>query len=357
MKNTTNYGFKKPEGTDFYNVNDFNDNMDAIDTELASLQRGNILNSQALNTISLDLQQTDLALEQHTGNEENPHNVTAEQVGLGNVNNTSDLDKPLSKATQNEVALIHSTLGYTRKNVVRCSPNEYYNGYNVYGCTFVINDDKSVSITGQPTQIPAYLTYIWKHPIAKGSYILNGCPSGGGSGRYYLKISLYVNDENIAIYEDYGTGVSFDVTRENTTIIVQIVVNSTAITMNHTFYPMIRLADIEDETYEPYAPDINTRLNEELVCDAVISQAMNADFTQYKKITCYVSCKGYVLSSCIHTHLLPNNTHIRLVAGCDGSTALFDITQTSIQLVSLKIADATIDINTEDGRYYVFGHQ
>jgi len=31
----------------------------------------------------------------------NPHSVTASQVGLGNVDNTSDLDKPISTATQN----------------------------------------------------------------------------------------------------------------------------------------------------------------------------------------------------------------------------------------------------------------
>ena len=31
----------------------------------------------------------------------NPHNVTAEQLGLGNVDNTSDISKPISKATQN----------------------------------------------------------------------------------------------------------------------------------------------------------------------------------------------------------------------------------------------------------------
>lgn len=35
----------------------------------------------------------------HVANKENPHSVTKEQVGLGNVDNTSDLDKPISNAT------------------------------------------------------------------------------------------------------------------------------------------------------------------------------------------------------------------------------------------------------------------
>lgn len=38
------------------------------------------------------------ALNTHNEDAKNPHNVTAEQVGLGNVNNTSDMDKPVSTA-------------------------------------------------------------------------------------------------------------------------------------------------------------------------------------------------------------------------------------------------------------------
>lgn len=44
--------------------------------------------------------QPDPNLTSHLGNYSNPHQVTAAQVGLGNVNNTSDLNKPISNATQ-----------------------------------------------------------------------------------------------------------------------------------------------------------------------------------------------------------------------------------------------------------------
>lgn len=37
-------------------------------------------------------------LELHTTNYDNPHRITKEQIGLGNVDNTSDLDKPVSDA-------------------------------------------------------------------------------------------------------------------------------------------------------------------------------------------------------------------------------------------------------------------
>lgn len=36
----------------------------------------------------------------HAGRSDNPHSVTQSQVGLGNVNNTSDADKPISISTQ-----------------------------------------------------------------------------------------------------------------------------------------------------------------------------------------------------------------------------------------------------------------
>lgn len=39
-------------------------------------------------------------LDNHTSNMENPHDVTKEQIGLANVDDTADLDKPISYATQ-----------------------------------------------------------------------------------------------------------------------------------------------------------------------------------------------------------------------------------------------------------------
>lgn len=44
-------------------------------------------------------------LSKHTSNYENPHHVTKAQVGLDNVDNTSDINKPISTATQNALNL------------------------------------------------------------------------------------------------------------------------------------------------------------------------------------------------------------------------------------------------------------
>ena len=46
---------------------------------------------------------TNAILAAHTSNKDNPHDVTKEQIGLENVDNTSDLNKPISTTTQIEL--------------------------------------------------------------------------------------------------------------------------------------------------------------------------------------------------------------------------------------------------------------
>lgn len=58
----------------------------------------NGLKDQAGITSDIDAVQTNL--ETHINNKSNPHEVTKDQVGLGNVDNTSDANKPISTATQ-----------------------------------------------------------------------------------------------------------------------------------------------------------------------------------------------------------------------------------------------------------------
>lgn len=50
--------------------------------------------------ITSDINAVQTNLETHINNKSNPHKVTKDQVGLGNVDNTSDANKPISKATQ-----------------------------------------------------------------------------------------------------------------------------------------------------------------------------------------------------------------------------------------------------------------
>ena len=72
-------------------------------------------------------------LSTHIANTNNPHQVTKEQVGLGNVDNTSDLDKPISTATQTALdgkqdVLTQQQLNATNSGI-DSSKVEIYDGY------------------------------------------------------------------------------------------------------------------------------------------------------------------------------------------------------------------------------------
>jgi hypothetical protein len=55
-------------------------------------------------------------LSDHIDNENNPHNVTKAQLGLGNVDNTSDLNKPVSTAQANAIQAVQDNLDQETDN-------------------------------------------------------------------------------------------------------------------------------------------------------------------------------------------------------------------------------------------------
>lgn len=61
------------------------------------------------------------SLDEHIADKANPHNVTKTQVGLGNVDNTADIDKPISNATKS--AIITATTDMATKAYVNQKDN------------------------------------------------------------------------------------------------------------------------------------------------------------------------------------------------------------------------------------------
>lgn len=82
---------------------EFNTYMERHDDYLINVLNNTMMD---LNETLLELIRAKASQEQldsHLNNDLNPHNVTKEQIGLSEVDNTSDLDKPISKAVQNEL--------------------------------------------------------------------------------------------------------------------------------------------------------------------------------------------------------------------------------------------------------------
>ena len=106
-------GFKYVEVSDSDNV------TEAIDNHIKDFNNPHKVTAEQIglgsvdNTADIDkpistavqeaLDTVNTKVTEHTENKENPHGVTAEQIGLGNVDNTADYDKPVSKATQDEI--------------------------------------------------------------------------------------------------------------------------------------------------------------------------------------------------------------------------------------------------------------
>ena len=108
------------------NVNDtvtFDVNVDKNDVGLGNVDNTSDINkpiSTATQT-ALDGKASTIALTTHTNDLNNPHAVTKAQIGLGNVDNTSDLNKPISTATQTALNAKQDSLGFTAENVANKS--------------------------------------------------------------------------------------------------------------------------------------------------------------------------------------------------------------------------------------------
>ena len=83
------------------NVSDLDDKVENYKTSTDNAISG-LSDTVSDNYIELDGKISDnaTAINNHIANTSNPHEVTKAQVGLGNVDNTSDLNKPISTATQ-----------------------------------------------------------------------------------------------------------------------------------------------------------------------------------------------------------------------------------------------------------------
>lgn len=126
----------------------------------------------------------------------------------------------------------------------------------VNGVEFTINANGSVTCNEQATSA-IYFKINSRFTLPVGEFVLTGCPTGGGNSSY----RMYIQSHNLSpqkYYTDTGNGVTIDNTNADTVYSARISIVSGYSCNNLTFYPMIRKADIEDDTYEPYHAPITT---------------------------------------------------------------------------------------------------
>jgi len=117
-----------------------------------------------------------------------------------------------------------------------------------YGVTVTRENDGTIKLSGTATQDYYIFIFNTQPTYPAGTYLLSGCV-GGSSSTYRLAVmdSAYVS--NLAV--NYSGENSFTLS-EDTEVSPLILVKSGINVNGVTFKPMIRLASITDDTYEPY---------------------------------------------------------------------------------------------------------
>ena len=129
--------------------------------------------------------------------------------------------------------------------------------YTYNNVVYTLQTDLSGNITGISVNGTANATsqlYVATNfTLQKGSYTINGCPSGGGveTARLQVNASGLLNI-------DTGSGVNFTLTEVYNSCLCFIRVGSGYNPNGMVFKPMVRLASETDDTFEPYN---GTKLN------------------------------------------------------------------------------------------------
>ena len=141
------------------------------------------------------------------------------------------------------------------------------------GITFTDNGDGTITANGTATND----TYFACHSrlvteanglvVPNGTYIFNGCQTGGNDtvgGTYAIMLERTYNGASNRLGTDIGNGATItlngdDYFDDKVQFQISIIIRNGATVNNVTFKPMLRLVSVADATYEPYKhTDITT---------------------------------------------------------------------------------------------------
>lgn len=150
----------------------------------------------------------------------------------------------------------------------------------INGITFTVNNDGSVTTSG--TSTADFSTFIIGYVDLKvGEKYIVSSGANGESGKYYVRVHGIDTEEN---HYQYDKPIEF--TAEQTHYWVNIRIYNGIDMDNVTFYPMLRLASIADNTYVPYA-----MTNKELTDKYnITTQTIELDSFDTSKVSAVSNC-------------------------------------------------------------------
>ncbi len=157
------------------------------------------------------------------------------------------------------LSVLESSVGYTRKNLLKNTAVSSA----MNGVTFTVNADGSVLTSGTASSDTIFVLKEWAgfpHEMKNRELLVTGCSQGGSASGYRLVVQSKVSygTSYSGLGADTGNGFVFSTSADFVRISVRIGAN---VNVNGlTFYPMLRYADITDDTYEPYKPSIDERI-------------------------------------------------------------------------------------------------
>lgn len=198
--------------------------------------------------------------------------TNADKSKLGGLKNYDDTDvKADIIEAANQAAINKRTLGCQVKNVLlnNCKAK------TLYGVTSTVNENGSITLTGSNTNSSAFILY-WnmqtgtaattlagqyvgnKKWIPNGKYILSGSKSGAN---IQVRLAEEENSEGTSVTSSNSNETTFTVTDTHKYVWARLLIEAGAdFSTPVTVYPMIRPAEITDDTYEPYKPSVEERI-------------------------------------------------------------------------------------------------
>lgn len=158
--------------------------------------------------------------------------------------------------------LIETTVGWATKNILNCdiaSGTQTINGLTVNVSRTTGGDLIYVKVSGTATantsiQVASSIYDTEYNELTGNKYILNGCPEGGSSSTYSLRISGNYGSGAV----DTGSGALISSTVANAKVYIDIKNGYSA--SNLQFRPMIRSKYVTDATYEAYHNNVKDEL-------------------------------------------------------------------------------------------------
>ena len=193
------------------------------------------------------------------------NSVTGQIKAINDSLGTASTKNSTSVVTQStdlvESGAVYDALGFGNKNWLNnTATNTTYSGV-----TYTVNADKSVDCSNTATNASTLLIgelSATDLPIG-ANFILSGCPLGGASNKFYLRIGRKENATDTwgaLVARDEGNGVEFTVPSNDYGFVVHIgIVNGQ--TTGFTFYPMISK---DGGAYKPYHENVSDSLAEKV---------------------------------------------------------------------------------------------